>query len=172
MPPCTHTHSAVTTHKLRNACILEKVLAGNKMLSVSFVRHTTRGDLSFVCHTTRGECKAQIADFDFGAPHAGTAFPVHLCSGLHFPEGACRHSFLRYICECAFVLRPAHYRSQMTHLWNKNVRTSQMSQGWPEPYIFRYIRCIYGIFGREITIHAIVYVVYIRLWPTLQMWDV
>jgi hypothetical protein len=41
--------------------------------------------------------------------------------------------------------------------------------GWPEPYIFRYVRCIYGVFGREITIHTVIYRVYIRLWPTLYM---
>jgi hypothetical protein len=28
---------------------------------------------------------------------------------------------------------------------------------------------IYGIFGREITIHIIVYGVYIWFWPTLEM---
>ena len=30
-----------------------------------------------------------------------------------------------------------------------------------------YIRCIYGIFGREITIHTVMYGMYIRFWPTL-----
>ena len=29
-----------------------------------------------------------------------------------------------------------------------------------------YIRCVYGIFGREITIHTVIYGVYIRFWPT------
>jgi hypothetical protein len=28
--------------------------------------------------------------------------------------------------------------------------------------IYRYIRCIYNIFGREITIHTVIYGVYIR----------
>jgi len=37
--------------------------------------------------------------------------------------------------------------------------------GRPEPY--RYIRCIHSIFGREITIHTVIYGVYIRFWPTL-----
>jgi len=32
-----------------------------------------------------------------------------------------------------------------------------------------YIRCIYGIFGREITRYTVLYVVYIRFWPTLLM---
>ena len=30
-----------------------------------------------------------------------------------------------------------------------------------------YIRCIYGVFGREINKYTIVYGVYIRFWPTL-----
>jgi len=32
-----------------------------------------------------------------------------------------------------------------------------------------YIRCIYGIFGREITKYTVIYGVYIRFWPTLRM---
>jgi len=31
-----------------------------------------------------------------------------------------------------------------------------------------YIRCIYGIFGREITKYTVIYGVYIRFWPTLR----
>ena len=31
------------------------------------------------------------------------------------------------------------------------------------------IRCIYGIFGREITKYTVTYGVYIRFWPTLQV---
>ena len=31
-----------------------------------------------------------------------------------------------------------------------------------------YIRCIYGIFGREITKYTVIYGVYIRFWPTLH----
>jgi hypothetical protein len=34
-----------------------------------------------------------------------------------------------------------------------------------------YIRCIYGIFGREITKYTVIYGVYIRFWPTLGMPD-
>jgi len=30
-----------------------------------------------------------------------------------------------------------------------------------------YIRCIYGIFGREITEYTVIHGVYIRFWPTL-----
>jgi hypothetical protein len=36
-------------------------------------------------------------------------------------------------------------------------------------YIYPYTRCIYGIFGRGITRHTVVYGVYIRFWPTLIM---
>jgi len=32
-----------------------------------------------------------------------------------------------------------------------------------------YIRCIYGIFGREITKYTVIYGVYVRFWPTLKM---
>jgi len=32
-----------------------------------------------------------------------------------------------------------------------------------------YIRCICGIFGREITKYTVIYGVYIRLWPTLYI---
>ena len=35
-----------------------------------------------------------------------------------------------------------------------------------------YIRCIYGIFGREITEYTVVYNVYVRFWPTLIICDV
>ena len=32
-----------------------------------------------------------------------------------------------------------------------------------------YIRCLYGVFGREITIHTVIYGVYIQFWPTLAV---
>jgi len=32
-----------------------------------------------------------------------------------------------------------------------------------------YIRCIYSIFGREITKYTVIYGVYIRFWPTLDI---
>ena len=32
-----------------------------------------------------------------------------------------------------------------------------------------YIRCMYGIFGREITKYTVIYGVYIRFWPTLYV---
>jgi len=31
----------------------------------------------------------------------------------------------------------------------------------------RCIRCVYDIFGREITVHTVIYGVYIQFWPTL-----
>jgi len=33
-----------------------------------------------------------------------------------------------------------------------------------------YIRCIYGVIGREITKYTVIYGAYIRFWPTLGMW--
>ena len=44
-------------------------------------------------------------------------------------------------------------------------------QGGPEPYIYMYIRCTYGIYGRNITIQTVIYGVYIRFWPTLCVSD-
>jgi hypothetical protein len=32
-----------------------------------------------------------------------------------------------------------------------------------------YIRCVYGIFGREITKYTVIYGAYIRFWPTLAV---
>jgi len=43
------------------------------------------------------------------------------------------------------------------------------SSGWPEPYIYTCIQCIYGILSREITVNTVMYGVYIRFWPTLVM---
>jgi hypothetical protein len=49
---------------------------------------------------------------------------------------------------------------------------------WPEPYIYSAYRvlartihlwCIYGVFGREIIKHAVIYGVCIRFWPTLHI---
>ena len=39
---------------------------------------------------------------------------------------------------------------------------------YADPYI--YIRCIYGIFGREIKKYTVIYGVYIQLCPTLYIW--
>jgi hypothetical protein len=33
---------------------------------------------------------------------------------------------------------------------------------------YRYIRCTYGVFSREITIHTVIYGAYTRFWPTLH----
>ena len=34
-----------------------------------------------------------------------------------------------------------------------------------------YVRCMYGIFGRETTIHTVIYGVYVRFWPTLLIYS-
>jgi hypothetical protein len=34
----------------------------------------------------------------------------------------------------------------------------------------KYVWCIYGIFGREITNYTVKYGVYVRLWPNLGVW--
>jgi len=44
-----------------------------------------------------------------------------------------------------------------------------MSRVGQEPYIYRCIRCIYGIFSRGITIHMVIHGANIRIWPTLCM---
>jgi len=36
--------------------------------------------------------------------------------------------------------------------------------------MYRYIRCTYSIFSREITIHTDIYGAHIRFWPTLLMY--
>jgi len=35
------------------------------------------------------------------------------------------------------------------------------------PYIHTYIQYMYGTFGRDITIHTVIYIVHTRFWPTL-----
>jgi hypothetical protein len=52
---------------------------------------------------------------------------------------------------CCNMLEVDH-TINITHYW-----------GWPEPYIYIYIRCIYGIIGRGITnlIYTVIYSVYI-----------
>jgi hypothetical protein len=45
--------------------------------------------------------------------------------------------------------------------------------GSSQPYVGLartiYIRCIHGVFGREITKYTVIYGVYIRFWPTLTI---
>jgi len=49
-------------------------------------------------------------------------------------------------------------------------RSHMFRVGQNRTYILHtYIRCIYGIFNRKITIHTIIYGVHIRFWPTLHM---
>jgi len=40
--------------------------------------------------------------------------------------------------------------------------------GLPEPYIHMYIRFMYGVFSREITIHTVINGEHTQFWPTLQ----
>ena len=51
--------------------------------------------------------------------------------------------------------------------------TSSLTQmyrvGQNHIYIYIYIRYIYGILGREIIKYTVIYGVYKRSWPTLQM---
>ena len=41
-----------------------------------------------------------------------------------------------------------------------------LTLGWAN-YIHTYIRCIHGVFDREVTIHAVIYGVHARFWPAL-----
>ena len=61
----------------------------------------------------------------------------------------------------------AYIHQQMLRASNLTTGNAH-SEGWPEPYIYRYIQCTYGIFGREITIYTVIYGADIRFWPTLQ----
>ena len=66
--------------------------------------------------------------------------------------------FLRIFCMCL-------------HFFLSLVLHQSYFKGWPEPCIYRYIRCIHGICGREITIHTVWSYdgVYVRFWPTLYI---
>jgi len=41
-------------------------------------------------------------------------------------------------------------------------------EDWPKPYIHTYIQCIHGTFGRESTIHTVIYGVHIRIYGSGQ----
>ena len=58
-------------------------------------------------------------------------------------------------------------KARAARLWG----VSWKGQGGPESKRFPYIWCTYGNFSREITIHAVIYGVYIRFWPTLEKVD-
>ena len=58
---------------------------------------------------------------------------------------------------------------QLQHPRNTNRNpTHSVRAALEEPYI--YIRCIYGIFGRETPIYTVINSAYIRFWPTLNTW--
>jgi len=109
-----------------------------------------------------------------------------ICAGVNKPhvsaqptQDAGRNKYVD-MCRCEQI---CGYLQVWRNMWicagmNKNlmlahsqprmqVRTNMW--GWPEPYIYTYIRCIYDIFSREITIHTIIYGVHIGFWPTLQI---
>jgi hypothetical protein len=48
------------------------------------------------------------------------------------------------------------------------VHTVYIYVGWART-TYTCIRCTYGIFSKEITVHTVLYGVYIRLWPTLRV---
>ena len=75
------------------------------------------------------------------------------------------------------LVSPTHYTLQKIES-----RSLKHDQGWPGPNIYTvhihrvghnhtyvYTVCIYGIFSREMTIHAVIYGVHIRFWPTLHI---
>ena len=45
----------------------------------------------------------------------------------------------------------------------------QYLYGWPETLNI-YTRCVYSTFGRGFTKHTVMYGVYTRFWPTLNVW--
>ena len=49
------------------------------------------------------------------------------------------------------------------------IRTPYMTRVGQNHTFYTYIRCTYGIFSREITIHTVIYGMNIRFWPTLYM---
>ena len=61
-----------------------------------------------------------------------------------------------------FYQRYAHIQHIYTILANPD-----STQGGPEPRMYTYPWFTYGIFSREITIHAVEYDVYVRFWPIL-----
>jgi hypothetical protein len=68
----------------------------------------------------------------------------------------------RIVCVCVCVHHPAR-----VHQLCCVPALLSCVLSWPKPYIHTYIRCIYGIFGRGITIHTVIYGAHMRFWPTL-----
>jgi len=96
--------------------------------------------------------------------------------------------FIRTGCSWCIPCSSLHGTQQTVMIW--------YVYGWPKPHIHTYIRCmydifsrwitihavlyvglartiyiqcIYGIFGREITKYTVIYGVYIQFWPTLPI---
>jgi len=76
------------------------------------------------------------------------------------------------VCACACVYT---YVCMWLHIWDVDVRFERV-RCIRVTYTYIglartiYIRCIYGIFGREITKYTVIYGVYIRFWPTLHIY--
>jgi len=71
---------------------------------------------------------------------------TRLCVYMHVSARVCQRVFVSvnvYVCAGLAIT---------IHLW-----------------VYTYIRCTYGIFSREITIHTVIYGADIRFWPTLRM---
>ena len=64
---------------------------------------------------------------------------------------------------CRFVHRTGQFFLPILLLLDPAPGHCQLSIGLARTI---YIRCIYGIFGREFTKYTIIYVAYIRCWPT------
>ena len=70
------------------------------------------------------------------------------------------------VCVCVYI---GHYTSEQVSVQGMipfSVQNGSMAHR-PQPYIHRYIRCTYGIFSRETTIHTVIYGADTRFWPTL-----
>ena len=63
-----------------------------------------------------------------------------------------------YVCACAYMCVCVFAKGDKGE---QEAGRLQIAQGGPEPYIYTYIRCTYGILSKEITIHTDIYNVYI-----------
>jgi hypothetical protein len=101
---------------------------------------------------------------------SGTAFVcisllfIYLCAlgtvvALHLY--VCISLLLIYLCTLGTNITGHLLATQTLHVY--------YTQGWPEPYIYIYLRCIHGMLSRKITIHTVIYGVHIWFWPTLTI---
>ena len=77
------------------------------------------------------------------------------------------------VCVCAWVCSgAARYPHAKAHSVTQNAignEPHQLEHTCRVGQSHTYIRCIYGIFDREITKHTVIYGVYIQFWPTLHI---